>query len=108
MCPEAPNRISKLKKAKAADRPQGVQEGEVGTVDAKVVGMGPIRGIMSGNFGEISKDTHLLVAAGHGQQPAAGGRAHSAAVGTMRGREAERSAAVTVIRHGLGVVAVSC
>ena len=37
--------------ARAADRRQGVQEGEVGRVEAKLVGMGEVRGIVSGNYG---------------------------------------------------------
>ena len=52
-----------LEKARAADRRQGVQQGEVGRVEAKLVGMGTVRWLVSGNFGEMSEDTHLLVAA---------------------------------------------
>ena len=49
--------------ARAADRRQGVQEGEVGRVEAKLVGMGEVRGIVTGNYGEMLEDTHILVAA---------------------------------------------
>ena len=86
-----------LDKARAADRRQGVQEGVVGRVEAKLVGMGTVRGVVSGNFGEMSEDTHLLVAG-----PTLGRR------GRMRGEEAERSIAVSAIRRRLGVIAVRC
>ena len=51
-----------LSKARAADR-QGVQQGEVGRVKAKLVGMGTVCRVVRGKFGEMSEDTHLLVAA---------------------------------------------
>ena len=35
----------------------------MGRVGAKLVGMGTIQGLVSGNFGELSEDTNLLVAA---------------------------------------------
>ena len=51
-----------LGKARAADR-QGMQQGEVGRVEARLGGMGTVRRVVSGKFGEMSEDTHLLVAA---------------------------------------------
>ena len=36
--------------------------------------MGKVRGLMGGNFGDMSEDTHLLVAAmANSQQPGEGG-----------------------------------
>ena len=52
-----------LAKTRVADRGQRVQPREAGRVEAKLVGTGTVRGIVSGNFGEMSEDTHLLVAA---------------------------------------------
>ena len=51
--------VEYLGKARAADRRQGVRQGEVGRVEAKLVGMGTVRRVVSGNFGEMSEDTHL-------------------------------------------------
>ena len=50
-------------KAKAADRRQGVPEGEVGPVEQKLVSLGKVVGIVAGQFGEVSEATHTLVAA---------------------------------------------
>ena len=41
-------------KAWAADHRQGVQEGEVGRVKAKLVGMGDVCVVVSGNLGKMS------------------------------------------------------
>ena len=49
-----------LGKAWAADRRQGVQEGEVGRVEQKLISLGPIQGIVSGKFGEVVRPlTHF-------------------------------------------------
>ena len=54
-----------LEKARAADRRSGTPEGEVGRVEAKLVGMGEVHRLVpvAGNFGEVSTDTDTLVAA---------------------------------------------
>ena len=57
--PEAAGRV----RGRGQSGRQGVQEGEVGRVEAKLVGMGEVRGIVSGNYGEMLEDTHILVAA---------------------------------------------
>ena len=46
-----------------ADRRQGVPEGEIGRVEAKLVSLGKVRGLVACQFGEVSEDTHLLVSA---------------------------------------------
>ena len=96
-----------LGKARAADRRQGVQPGEVGRVESKLVGMGTVRGIVSGNFGEMSEDTHFLVAAMANSRVRVAGPSRGRR-GRMRGEEAERSIAVSSIRRRLGVMAVRC
>ena len=96
-----------LQKARAADRRQGVPEGEVGRVEAKLVAMGKVRGIVGGNFGEMSEDTHLLVAALANSRVRVAGPSRGRR-GRLRGEEAERAIAVTAIRRRLGVMAVRC
>ena len=96
-----------LDKAKAADRRQGVAEGVVGRVEAKLVSLGELRGIVAGNFGEVSTDTHDLIAA------LATRRVRKAGVergrrGMLRSEEAERAIAITGIRRRFGVMAVRC
>ena len=96
-----------LKKARAADRRSGAAEGEVGRVEAKLVGMGEVRGLVVGNFGEVSTDTHNLVAAMANSRVRVAGPSRGRR-GRMRGEEAERAMAVTAIRRRLGVMAVRC
>ena len=93
--------------ARAADRRQGVQEGEVGRVEAKLVGMGEVRGIVTGNYGEMLEDTHILVAAMANSRVRVAGPTLGRG-GRMKGEEAEHSIAVSAIRHHLGVMAVRC
>ena len=60
-------RASKLQgeyvaKAIAADkRYNGVVNGEVGPVQQKLLSLGEIGGLVFGNFGEVSEDTHALI-----------------------------------------------
>ena len=48
-------------KAKAADRRDGVPPDVVGRVQQKLVSLGPIQGIVAGQFGEVSEPTHSLL-----------------------------------------------
>ena len=96
-----------MDKAKIADRRQGVAEGEVGRVEAKLVSLGELKGIVAGNFGEVSTDTHDLIAA------LATSRVRKAGVergrrGMLRSEEAERPIAITGISWRFGVMAVRC
>ena len=50
-----------LAKARAVDRLSGSVAGEVGRVEAKLVSLGTLRGIVFGNWGEVSEDTHALI-----------------------------------------------
>ena len=53
-----------LNKARGADQSYNqIPPGEVGPVERKLVELGDLRGIVSGNFGEVSEDTHALLAA---------------------------------------------
>ena len=96
-----------LSKARVADRRQGVLEGEVGRVEAKLVSLGKVRGLVAGQFGEVSEDTHLLVSAMATSRvrvagPTRGRRGH------MRTEEGERAVAISSIRRRLGVMTVRC
>ena len=53
-----------LNKAKEADRKHNqVPEDTVGPVQRKLLELGEVKGIVAGNFREVSEDTHALVAA---------------------------------------------
>ena len=79
--------------------------GTMGPVERKLVELGEVRGIVAGNFGEVSEDTHALLAA------LATCRVRIAGVsrgrkGHLRSEEGERSLAIGSLRRKLGVVTV--
>ena len=95
------------RKARAADRRQGVPKGAVGRVEEKLVSLGKIAGIVLGNFGEVSQATHSLLAA------LASSRVRVAGVtrgkrGYWRTEEGERAVAISSLRQHLSVMAVKC
>ena len=94
-------------KARAADRTQGVGEAEVGRVEAKLVSLGEVRGIVAGQFGEVSQDTHTLVSSLATSRVRVAGPTISRR-GRMRTEEGERSIAISSIRRQLGVMTVRC
>ena len=95
-------------KAREADRVHNnTPVGTVGPVERKLVELGEVHGIVSGNFGEVSQQTHSLMAflatsrvrvAG----PSRGRRGH------MRSEEGERAMAISALRRRLGVLTVRC
>ena len=96
-----------LKKARAVDRRQGVPPGQVGRVEEKLVGLGDVRGIVVGQWGEVSMATHYLLddmaksrvrVAG----PSTGKR------GLLRSEAAEVALAISGLRRRVGVMAVRC
>ena len=95
-----------LIKAREADRKyNGVLPGAVGGVEQKLVDLGEVRGVVAGNFGEVSEATHLLLA------HLATCRVRVAGVvrgrrGVFRSEEAERSLAISSLRRRLGVATV--
>ena len=96
-----------IAKARAADRRHGVGEGVVGRVEAKLVSLGQVQGLVAGQFGEVSEATHALIAA------LATSRVRVAGVtrgrrGHWRTEEGERAIAVTALRRRLGVMTVKC
>ena len=53
-----------LVKAREADRKSGdTQPGQTGRVEAKLISLGTLRGLVCDNWGEVSEDTHALIAA---------------------------------------------
>ena len=95
-----------LVKAREADRKyNGVLPGTVGGVEQKLVDLGEVRGVVAGNFGEVSEATHILLA------HLATSRVRVAGVtrgrrGVFRSDEAERSLAISSLRRRLGVATV--
>ena len=93
-----------LDKARGADQTHNhIPVGTVGPVERKLVELGEVRGIVAGNFGEVSGDTHTLVAA------LATCRVRVAGVsrgrkGHMRTEEGERSLAISGLRRRLGFI----
>ena len=95
-----------LEKARAADRRyNAVPEGETGPCERKLVELGEVRGLVAGNFGEVSEPWHALLSA------LATNRVRVAGVqrgrkGVLRSEEAERAVAISHLRVRLGVAAV--
>ena len=95
-------------KAREADRVHNhTPVGTVGAVERKLVELGEVHGIVAGNFGEVSEQTHSLMAflatsrvrvAG----PSRGRRGH------LRTEEGERAMAISALRRRLGVLTVRC
>ena len=93
-------------KAKNADRKyNGVRDDEVGPTERKLIQLGEVRGLVAGNWGEVSEPCHALLAhlatsrvrvAG----PTRGRRGH------VRSEEAERAIAISALRRKLGVATV--
>ena len=73
--------------------------------------LGEVRGIVSGNFGEVSEDTHALVAALATYRVRVAGVSRGRK-GHMRtedsSEEGERSLAISALRRRLGVLTVKC
>ena len=96
-----------LQKARAADRRDGVPDGEVGRVERKLVSLGEVQGLVAGQFGEVSEATHALLDALATQRvrvagPSVGRR------GFMRTEAGERAIAISALRRRLGVKTVKC
>ena len=89
-------------KARAAYQRDGVPQDEVGRVERKLSSLGPIQGIVAGQFGEVSEATHSLLAALATSRvrfagPSLGCRGH------MRTEEGERAVAIASLRRRLGI-----
>ena len=94
-----------VKKARGADRRQGVPEGEIGAVEAKLISLGEVQGVICGNFGEVSEPTHSLISAMATSRVRVAGPSRGRR-GVMRSEDAERAMAVSAIRRRVGVATV--
>ena len=95
-----------IMKARAADtKYNGTPKGEVGRVEAKMVELCPVKGIVCGNFGEVSESTHKLIAAMATSRVRVAGPKRGRR-GVIRSEDAERSMVVSSIRRKHGVATV--
>ena len=95
-----------LDKARKADRRyNGVLPGVVGPVEQRLLGLGEVRGVVAGNFGEVSGVTHLLLAHLATCRVRVAGPTRGRK-GVMRSEDAERALAISSLRRRLGVATV--
>ena len=92
-------------KARAADRLSGVTQGRVGKVEAKLISLGSVKGIVCGQWGEVSEDLHALLHAMAVSRvrvagPSTGRR------GTERSEKGEMSVVMGHLRRTLGVATI--
>ena len=95
----------RTKAATADRRHNGVEEGEVGGCEQRLTDLGSCRGLVAGNFGEVSDHWHQLLTA------LATNRVQVAGVqrgrrGLLRSEDAERAVATSILRKRLGVATV--
>ena len=97
-----------LNKAKAADRVHNqIPAGTVGPVERRLNQLGEVRGIVAGNFGEVSEHTHSLLAALATYRVRVTGVSRGRK-GHLRSEEAERAIAISSLRRRLGVLTNRC
>ena len=94
-----------LDKAKAADIKSGTAVGEVGRVEAKLLSLGNIRGIVCGNWGEVSEDTHALLHIMAKNRVRVAGPS-TGRKGILRSEEGEMSMVMGHLRRTLGVATI--
>ena len=95
-----------LNKARCSDRTyNGVQQGVVYPVEKKLLELGEVRGIVAGNFGEVSEATHTLIADLATNRVRVAGPSRGKR-GFIRSEEAERALAISSLRRHLGVATV--
>ena len=96
-----------LAKARAMDRRQGMPEGQVGRVEEKLGSLGEVRGVVAGQWGEVSQAVHYLL------DDMATSRVRVAGPSTGRrgllcSEAAERMMVMAGLRRRVGVMAVRC
>ena len=96
-----------LGKARRADRRQGTPAGQVGRVEAKLVSLGEVRGVVAGQWGEVSEPTHALLDAMATSRVRVAGPSQGRR-GRLRTEEAERAITISGLRRRVGVMAVRC
>ena len=94
-----------IDKARAADNKSGTPVGEVGRVEAKLVSLGKIRGIVCGNWGEVSEDMHALLHLMAKNRVRVAGPS-TGRKGRLRFEEGEMSIVMGHLRRTLGVATI--
>ena len=92
-------------KARAADRLAGTAAGVVGRVEVKLVSLGRLRGVVCGNWGEVSEDTHALLSIMATSRVRVAGPS-TGRKGKLRSEEGERSVVMGYLRRVMGVATV--
>ena len=95
-------------KAREADRVHNLTPaGNVGPVEQKLISLGDVSGVVSGNFGEVSEDTHALIASLATSRVRVAGPSRGRR-GMTRSEDGERAVAISALRRRLGVLTVKC
>ena len=95
-------------KAREADRVHNLTPaGNVGPVEQKLISLGEVSGVVSGNFGEVSEDTHALIASLATSRVRVAGPSRGRR-GMTRSEDGERAVAISALRRRLGVLTVKC
>ena len=93
-------------KAATADKTHnGVEEDNVGPCEQRLVDLGEVRGLVAGNFGEVSDHWHQLLASLATNRVRVSG-VQRGRRGILRSEEAERAMAISRLRVRLGVATV--
>ena len=95
-----------LVKAREADRVyNSTPASTVGPVERKLVELGEVHGIVGGNFGEVSEQTHALLASLATSRMRVAGPSRGRS-GHLQSEEGERAMAISALRRQLGVLTV--
>ena len=96
-----------LAKARATDRRQGTPEGQVGRVEEKLGSLGEVRGVVAGQWGEVSQAVHYLLDDMANSRVRVAGPSMGRR-GLLRSEAAERAMVISGLRRRVGVMAVRC
>ena len=89
-------------KAREADRVHNLTPaGNVGPVEQKLISLGDVSGVVSGNFGEVSEDTHALIASLATSRVRVAGPSRGRR-GMTRSEDGARAVAISALRRRLG------
>ena len=77
----------------------------MGRVEAKLVSLGSLRGIVCGNWGEVSEDTHALLNTMATNRVRVAGPSYGKR-GKMRSEEGERAVVMGYLRRVMGIATI--
>ena len=86
-------------------RRSGIDEGQIGRAEAKLLSMGTVRGLVCGNWGEVSEDTHALLNILATNRVRVAGPS-TGRKGKLRSEAGERAVVMGYLRRTLGVATV--